>query len=195
MFLPRLTISITKLLPYVLTTLRPYGKARANMVAAGVLPAVRATLTSRRLATDVEVVAAMCGLCQVLLRLGLGLAPSSLTPLAPTPRPHPSTLTPSHPPLALAPSPTRPRPWPRPLALLQPPLTITINSPLTTQPPPSLSAPNPTPRVRPLPTRCSSAGARSPARAARCARRSPPLAPWRRRCTRCVATPRTSAWR
>ena len=43
------------------------GEARANMVAAGVLPAVRATLTSRRLATDVEVVAAMCGLCQVLV--------------------------------------------------------------------------------------------------------------------------------
>eukprot|EP00964_Phaeocystis_antarctica_P106882 scaffold71674_cov19-Phaeocystis_antarctica.AAC.1 len=75
--------SRSALLPYVLTPLRPYGKARANMVAAGVLPAVRATLTSRRLAADVEVVAAMCGLCQVLLRLGLGLAPSPTRP-----RPH-----------------------------------------------------------------------------------------------------------
>ena len=59
------------------------------MVAAGLLPAVRAALTSRRLAAEAEVVAAMCGLCQVRLRLGRGLAPLSPPtppPLAPSPR-------------------------------------------------------------------------------------------------------------
>ena len=43
------------------------GQLRANMVAAGVLPAVRAALSSKKLSRSIQVVAALCSLCRVLV--------------------------------------------------------------------------------------------------------------------------------
>ena len=174
---------LTALPPHVLTTSRPCGKARANMVAAGLLPYLsyisplylprRVRTWSRRGCCPPCAPRSRAGgwlrrprwspPCAASARCASVLAAACGPPLAPdtpAPRPqHPHRSPPIPPPLA----PNTPTPRPLSPSAPQPlnPLTTTISSPppQPPQPSPSLSAPSLAPCVRSLHTRCSSADA------------------------------------